>query len=107
MKTFYKVQDGELDLISRLGDAPEGYTEVEVINKIPQLPDDVKPLYEKRLQNITGEGEKRLARKELSETDWVEPYIIRHELGLETLPEGSEKLVIHAKRQELKALVSS
>lgn len=36
----------------------------------------------------------------LSETDWVEPYVLRHELGINVLPADSNKLAIKAKREE-------
>ena len=34
----------------------------------------------------------------LASTDWVEPYLIRHELGLEILASDSEKNVLKQKR---------
>ena len=43
----------------------------------------------------------------LAMTDWVEPYLIRHELGLEVLAADSEKLVIKGKRAEAKAFLKS
>ena len=43
----------------------------------------------------------------LSSTDWVEPYLIRHELGLEILAADSEKFVIKQKRIEAKAFLKS
>lgn len=41
----------------------------------------------------------------LASTDWVEPYLLRHELGLEVLPADSQKLVIAAKRAEYKLYI--
>ena len=40
-------------------------------------------------------------------TDWVEPYLIRYELGLEILAADSEKFVIKGKRAEAKAFLKS
>lgn len=41
----------------------------------------------------------------LAMTDWVEPYLIRHELGLEILAADSEKLVIKGKRADAKVFL--
>lgn len=41
----------------------------------------------------------------LNSTDWVEPFILRHELGINVLPEDSNKLAIHAKREETRAFL--
>ena len=43
----------------------------------------------------------------LAATDWVEPYLIRHELGLELLAADSEKFVIKQKRDEAKAFLKT
>ena len=43
----------------------------------------------------------------LASTDWVEPYLIRHELGLEILAADSEKFVIKQKRDEAKTFLKS
>lgn len=43
----------------------------------------------------------------LAMTDWVEPYLIRHELGLEILAANSEKFAIKQKRDEAKAFLKS
>lgn len=42
------------------------------------------------------------ARQYLVETDWVEAYKIRHDLGLELIPEGSSKWIIIKNRAECK-----
>lgn len=41
----------------------------------------------------------------LAQTDWVETYKVRHELGLEILPETSSKWGIINKREEYKAFL--
>lgn len=40
------------------------------------------------------------AKEYISMTDWVEPYILRHELGLSILPDDSNKLIIKSMRNE-------
>lgn len=42
------------------------------------------------------------ALRYLAETDWIEAYKIRHDLGLELIPEGSSKWEILNKREEYK-----
>lgn len=46
------------------------------------------------------------AKNYLSETDWVEPYLIKHSLGLEVLLESSNKLVIASKRKEAREYIN-
>jgi len=38
----------------------------------------------------------------LAQTDWVETYKIRHDLGLELIPEDSSKWLVINKREEYK-----
>lgn len=40
------------------------------------------------------------AKAYIAITDWVEPYILRHELGLSILPDDSNKLIIKSMRNE-------
>lgn len=40
------------------------------------------------------------ANQYLAQTDWVNTYKIRHDLGLEIIPEDSSKWLIIAKREE-------
>ena len=42
------------------------------------------------------------AKSYLKETDWVEAYKIRHDLGLELIPEDSSKWEVLNKREEYK-----
>ena len=51
------------------------------------------------------EHQKLEAQEYLSSTDWVEPYLIKHYLQLELIPEDSNKFVIEGKRNECKKLV--
>ena len=46
------------------------------------------------------------AKEYLTETDWVEPYLIKHYTGLSILEEDSNKFVIEAKREEAKAFLN-
>lgn len=45
------------------------------------------------------------ANSYLASTDWVEPYLLRHELGIEVLDADSNKLIIKAKRDEARAFL--
>lgn len=40
------------------------------------------------------------AKEYIAMTDWVEPYILRHELGLSILPDDSNKLIIKSMRNK-------
>lgn len=42
----------------------------------------------------------------LAQTDWVENYKIRHDLGLELIPEDSSKLEVLNKREEYKLFLN-
>ena len=41
----------------------------------------------------------------LAQTDWVNTYKIRHDLGLEIIPEDSSKWLVIAKREEYKVFL--
>lgn len=45
------------------------------------------------------------ANSYLKETDWVDSYKIRHDLGLELMPEESSKWIVINKREEYKAFL--
>ena len=47
------------------------------------------------------------AEEYLRNTDWVEPYILRHELNIEILPESSSKWAIHNLREFYKRFLSN
>jgi len=49
----------------------------------------------------------RIAQLYLDNTDWVEPYIIKHLSGLEVLASTSNKLVIDANRTAAKAYIQN
>ena len=45
------------------------------------------------------------ANQYLAQTDWVNTYKIRHDLGLELIPEDSSKWLVIAKREEYKVFL--
>lgn len=47
------------------------------------------------------------ANSYLKETDWVETYKLRHDLGLELIPEESSKWVFINKREEYKVFLKN
>ena len=51
------------------------------------------------------EQAKAEAQAYLLSTDWVEPFLIKHELGIAILSEDSNKLVIAKKREEARELL--
>lgn len=51
------------------------------------------------------EQAKAEAQAYLDDTDWVEPYLIKHYTGIELLPIDSNKFVIEQKRKEAKELL--
>ena len=51
------------------------------------------------------EQAKAEAQAYLASTDWVEPYLIKHYIGIELLPLDSNKFVIEQKRKEASELL--
>lgn len=51
------------------------------------------------------EQAKAEAHAYLARTDWVEPYLIKHYIGLELLPLDSNKFVIEQNRKEARELL--
>jgi phage-related protein len=47
------------------------------------------------------------ANSYLTQTDWVETYKLRHDLGLELIPEDSSKWEVINKREEYKTFLKS
>lgn len=45
------------------------------------------------------------ASQYLKDTDWVNDYKLRHDLGLEIIPEDSSKWLVIAKREEYKTFL--
>lgn len=71
--------------------------EVDADGKITEHEDApiISPTAEQILDEKVAE-----AKAYIAITDWVEPYILRHELGLFVLPNDSNKLVIKSMRDE-------
>ena len=61
-----------------------------------------KELAQKVIQDKINE-----ANSYLKETDWVETYKLRHDLGLELIPEESSKWVFINKREEYKVFLKN
>lgn len=47
------------------------------------------------------------ANSYLTQTDWVETYKLRHDLGLELIPQDSTKCEVISKREEYKTFLKS
>lgn len=65
---------------------------IEEINKINKSKEDE--------YKATQEYEVQEANQYLKDTDWVNSYKIRHDLGLELIPEDSSKLEVINQREE-------
>ncbi len=56
---------------------------------------------------ITDEEKVLIANEYLKETDWIEIYKLRHDIGLEIIPEESNKWNIINKREEYKLFLKN
>lgn len=68
--------------------------EVEAINQAKE--DEVKQSLDYKINE---------ASQYLKDTDWVNDYKLRHDLGLEIIPEDSSKWLIIVKREEYKTFL--
>lgn len=68
--------------------------EVEAINQAKE--DEVKQSLDYKINE---------ASQYLKDTDWVNDYKLRHDLGLEIIPEDSSKWLVIAKREEYKTFL--
>ena len=68
--------------------------EIQAINQAKE--DEVKQSLEYRINE---------ASQYLKDTDWVNSYKIRHDLGLEIIPEDSSKWLVITKREEYKTFL--
>ena len=68
--------------------------EIEAINKAKE--DEYRNSIEYKINE---------ASQYLKDTDWVNDYKTRHDLGLEIIPEDSSKWLIIAKREEYKTFL--
>lgn len=83
--------DGSQDYLITDDMTPITLEEIQVINKTKE--DEYKATIEYKINE---------ANSYLKETDWVEAYKIRHDLGLELIPEDSSKWEVLNKREEYK-----
>lgn len=83
--------DGSQDHLITDDMTPITLEEIQVINKTKE--DEYKATIEYKINE---------ANSYLKETDWVEACKIRHDLGLELIPEDSSKWEVLNKREEYK-----
>lgn len=81
--------DGSQDFLITEDMKPISLEEIEVINQTKE--DQFKQSLEYKINE---------ANQYLKDTDWVNAYKLRHDLGLEVIPEDSSKWVIINKREE-------
>lgn len=81
--------DGSQDHLITKDMKPISIEEIEAINKAKE--DEYKASLEYKINE---------ASSYLTQTDWVKDYKLRHDLGLELIPEDSAKLEIINKREE-------
>lgn len=91
---YIKIEDTEMPVM-------EGFTAVEVD------PVDYKQTWELREIVITEEQKKDEALNYLIKTDWFEIYKLKHDLGVEIIPEESSKWDVINKREEFKNFLKS
>lgn len=97
-------------LLNPSDELPIEIVDEEVISKYNELfTQEVKNNYIKSITPNLEELAKQeleqkimIANAYLKETDWVENYKTRHDLGLETIPEDSSKWLVINKREEYK-----
>ena len=83
--------DGSQDHLITDDMTPITLEEIQAINKAKE--DEYKVTIEYKINE---------ANSYLKETDWVESYKIRHDLGLELIPEDSSKWEVLNKREKYK-----
>lgn len=86
--------DGSQDHLITEDMTPIELEEIQAINQAKE--DEVKQSLEYRINE---------ASQYLKDTDWVNDYKTRHDLGLEIIPEDSSKWLVIAKREEYKVFL--
>ena len=81
--------DGSQDHLITSDMKPISLEEIEVISKAKE--DEAKQSIEYKINE---------ASQYLKDTDWIETYKLRHDLGLEIIPEDSSKWLVINKREE-------
>lgn len=64
--------------------------------------DEALLLKEQKEKEILNQNKINEADKYLKNTDWIDNYKLRHDLGLEIIPEDSSKWLVINKREEYK-----
>jgi hypothetical protein len=77
----------------------------ELPYEVTPYPNSSTDSYSESFEPSKEELAKETALQLLKNTDWVEPYLIRNELGIAVLPEASYKLVIARQREEARELL--
>lgn len=86
----------------------DDYVIFENLEKVSQNKvDEALLLKEQKEKEILNQNKINEADKYLKNTDWIETYKLRHELGLEIIPEDSSKLEVIAKREEYKLFLKN
>ena len=83
--------DGSQDHLVTSDMSPVTLEEIQAINQAREV--EVKQSLEYKINK---------ANQYLKDTDWVNSYKIRHDLGLEIIPEDSSKWLVIVKREEYK-----
>ena len=86
--------DGSQDHLITSDMSPVTLEEIQAINQAREV--EVKQSLEYKINE---------ANQYLKDTDWVNDYKTRHDLGLEIIPEDSSKWLIIAKREEYKTFL--
>lgn len=86
----------------------DDYVIFDNLDKVSQNKiDEALILKEQKEKEILSQNKIQEANSYLSQTDWVETYKLRHDLGLELIPEDSTKWEVINKREEYKTFLKS
>lgn len=75
------------------------------VDSVPDLKIFVSSIFSE--DAVLKEERKEIANKYLASTDWVEPYLIKHYMGIELLPPESNKFIIEQKRKEARDAINA
>ena len=77
----------------------------EQLQIVAEIQESFVPISQEELDRIALEQKIQEANSYLVQTDWVETYKLRHDLGLELIPEDSSKWEVINKREEYKTFL--
>lgn len=104
-KTVYNKETKEESKIDYLGKIKDDVTTLKPgrfdIWEVDKWVEDIEAKNKYELQTKINESEQYL-----NKTDWVDSYKIRHDLGLELIPEDSSKWEVLNKREEYKLFLN-